>query len=495
MKGDFSRNSFRADQNYSRVMMQQGRVQLDADWNEQNAILLGYLRTLTRDLFGPAAGPAAECGFRIVSAEMRGNLPKEIADQVEAALKAEKTELGDDDLMILPGRYYVGGLPVAATAPLRYRAQTGFPFGAPPVDSLRQHSWLAYLDVWEDFVSADQDPYIRDVALGGIDTCGRAVVRWQVRLLLDPKNRDDFDAMTATGTGRIKAQANPSEKDDMLCSIAPDARYRGLENQLYRVEIHAGGAAQEKGDGGTFKWSRDNGAVTFPIRQASGNRITLAHLGRDEATTLIEGDWVELVDDAGFAAAGAGILAQVGSVDRDDLRVDLRLPDGAPALPSFTAAEASARHALLRRWDHKGSPKQAGGAIAIVEGAGHAIELEDGIKVTFEAGGTYRAGDYWMIPARVATGDVEWPGAPDDPAFQLPHGPHHHYAPLLLRTLSPAGQANFEDLRCQIERLPCMAVAKAKAQATETVTPAPKATAVPQTGTTASEKLATGKPK
>jgi hypothetical protein len=35
MKGDFSRFTFKKEKHYSSVRMQQGRVQLDADWNEQ----------------------------------------------------------------------------------------------------------------------------------------------------------------------------------------------------------------------------------------------------------------------------------------------------------------------------------------------------------------------------------------------------------------------------------------------------------------------------
>ncbi|MET0309923.1 MAG: DUF6519 domain-containing protein [Sphingomonas sp.] len=451
MKGDFSRDTYHAGSHYSRVMMQQGRVQLDSDWNEQTAILLGYMRALTRDVFGPAAGPAAECGFQIVTSESRDSLSKEVAAQVDAFLKSEKGDLGDDDMLILPGRYYVGGLPVEAGDPIRYRAQSGFPFGEAPVDSLRQRNWLAYLDVWEEYVSADQDPAIRDVALGGIDTCGRARIRWQVRLLLDIKDRSEFDALTATGTGRLRARANPTEDADELCSITPDARYRGAENQLYRVEIQTGGKAEEKGSGATFKWSRDNAAITFPILSSTGNRLSLAHLGRDEASTLIEGDWVELVDDA---TGSAGLLAQVSKVERDDLRVELSLADGAPNLPAYASADAAAGHALLRRWDHAGDPKKAGGALPIIEGA--EIELEDGIKVTFETGGNYRAGEYWMIPARVATGDVEWPGAPDNPQFQLPQGPRHYYAPLAMRSLLATGAPDFADLRCRIARLPCV---------------------------------------
>ena len=450
MKGDLSRDSYHAGSQYSRVLMQQGRVQLDSDWNEQTAILLGYMRALTRDLFGPAAGPATECGFQIVTAESRASLPPERAAEVDAILKAEKGELGDDDLLILPGRYYVGGLPVEAGHAIRYRAQGGFPFGETPPDSLRQRNWLAYLDVWEDYVSADQDPYIREVALGGIDTCGRARIRWQVRLLLDIDDRSAFDALVGLGSGRLRARANPSEESDSLCSIAPDARYRGAENQLYRVEIQTGGDAEEEGSGATFKWSRDNGAITFPILSSNGNRIVLGHLGRDEATTLVEGDWVELVDDS---AGAAGLLAQVAKVQRDDLRVELSLPDGSAPLPTYSEAEALGLHALLRRWDHPGNPAKAGGAIAIAEDV--EIELEAGVKITFEQGGAYRAGDYWMIPARILTGEVEWPGLPGNPQFQQPHGPQHHFAPLAGRIANAAGASEFADLRCCIQRLPC----------------------------------------
>jgi hypothetical protein len=67
MNGDFTRMTFDPARNYSRVLMQQGRVTLDADWNEQTSILLHYLRTLTRDVFGPHAGPADDLGFEIVS--------------------------------------------------------------------------------------------------------------------------------------------------------------------------------------------------------------------------------------------------------------------------------------------------------------------------------------------------------------------------------------------------------------------------------------------
>jgi len=58
MKGDFSRVTFDVTKHFSRVLMQQGRVQLDADWNEQTAILLHFLQSLAEDLIGEHGGPA-----------------------------------------------------------------------------------------------------------------------------------------------------------------------------------------------------------------------------------------------------------------------------------------------------------------------------------------------------------------------------------------------------------------------------------------------------
>ena len=65
MYGDFSRVLEAAAAATRRVLAQQGRLLLDAELNEQGAILLGYLRQLTADLLGPFAGPVHGCGFAI----------------------------------------------------------------------------------------------------------------------------------------------------------------------------------------------------------------------------------------------------------------------------------------------------------------------------------------------------------------------------------------------------------------------------------------------
>ena len=67
MKADLTRDTFHPRKHYTRVLTQQGRVQLDADANEQAAILLRYLRTLAADLIGPAGGPENNLGFGITT--------------------------------------------------------------------------------------------------------------------------------------------------------------------------------------------------------------------------------------------------------------------------------------------------------------------------------------------------------------------------------------------------------------------------------------------
>lgn len=65
MKGDFSRFSYNKHKNYSRILMQQGRVLLDADWNEQAELLAQRIESETRDLVGPHGAPDHNAGFAL----------------------------------------------------------------------------------------------------------------------------------------------------------------------------------------------------------------------------------------------------------------------------------------------------------------------------------------------------------------------------------------------------------------------------------------------
>ena len=63
MKGQFSRLTARRARHYSSVRLQQGRVQLDADFNEQVDIALRRDQLTTLDTVGPAGVPVGDAGF------------------------------------------------------------------------------------------------------------------------------------------------------------------------------------------------------------------------------------------------------------------------------------------------------------------------------------------------------------------------------------------------------------------------------------------------
>lgn len=431
MQADFSRSTFRPGARYSAVLSQQGRVQLDADANEQAAIQLHLARTTAADVIGPHGGPAD--GFTVAF------VPS--PDQKMPA-----------DLRIIPGRYYVDGVLVDSTpGPVFPAVGDGQPADDPPglgywnqpfayldrendEDKLPDFPFLVYLRVTERLVTAVQDPLIRESALGVAlpDTAARSQVVWQalpLKLQVSEGSPEyAFDQWVAERTdarSRLAAMVEkPAGTEEDPCLLAPDAAYRGPENQLYRVEIHAGGDASTA----TFKWSRDNGSVVFPITAVDGHWITLSSLGRDDKLAIEVGDWVEAVDDATAARAlddpsGSGVVAPL-------LRVDELDPAGRRVLLSDQPAigTIAARHPILRRWDQQ-QPGLRDGAVPVSEGAW--LNLEDGVQVWFQPGGTYRTGDYWLIPARTLTADVEWPrDAADRPLLSPPNGPAVHYAPL-----------------------------------------------------------------
>ena len=68
MKGDFTRIPRRRSHRFSSVRLQQGRVQLDADFNEQVEIDTRRDRLTARDVIGPAGAPEEGGGFEVFPA-------------------------------------------------------------------------------------------------------------------------------------------------------------------------------------------------------------------------------------------------------------------------------------------------------------------------------------------------------------------------------------------------------------------------------------------
>jgi len=423
--GDFSLNPFAERPNTARVLMQQGRVLLDSDWNAQVATSMSMLRRLALSILGPWA--ASGDAFKVAGS---GNA-----------------------MTIASGTFWVDGLPCwngpnvsLATQP----AFKGLEKLPPPVPAPFA---LIYLDAWEQTVSVHEDESLREVALGGADTTLRSEIHWAVRtLVLTEQQMTLFrEKATANTAAKVKAAVEKLEqlfptlfkplestitltaeaaKHDTTdaCLVAPDAKYRGVENQLYRVEVYRGThdafGNEITDDKGTplpalLVWSRDNGSVTLPVSTVDGKSITVTSLGRDDRTRLQPGHVVQLVDRYDSATGRPRKLRKV--TDVSDYRNLITLDDAIESPKSESPA-------ILRRWD--GGPNEV-----VLKNNEMELDIENDIVINLAvaAGQPPRlhTGDYWIIPARTTLGDVIWPRDTTgklDP--QLPHGITHHYAPL-----------------------------------------------------------------
>ncbi len=539
MKADLTRKSFDPLKHFSRVLMQQGRVQLDADWNEQCAILLHALRTLIVDSSGPVYSPGyynspfpsfypitleqgppplkptvADFGIQWGTIYVDGILCEleatpvpvlkwqppnkiQVANWTVDGQEFQKGQLVwvSDDERQPAGQPIIAKItdinypnqqltldtdvsPLSTSQVGRVRRITTYSAqpDLPNPQTLKPGTgYQVYLDVWEQLVTGLEDDSIREVALNGADTTARTRVVWQVNVLPALANgacmtpQQIADQLQPWNRGLLRARTQPGQVTTDPCTISPTSRYRGPENQLYRVEVHTGGRITDTPPP-TFKWSRDNGTAVFPIvTLAAGTApgttvVTVANLGRDDRYGLAIGDYVEVLDDTyslnsnpnnpdnpGYPTSPGipGSLMQVQAIDAANRLVTL----------SGNGAKVDLkRHPLLRRWDHKGGDPTQGGltlgsdnAVLIQPDPKQAptwIDLEDGVQVLFDqllldqgSLATYRTGDYWLIPARVATGNVIWPqetgqdsqgNSVTNPVAKPPDGITHHYAPLAI---------------------------------------------------------------
>jgi len=444
MSGDYSRIRFDPSKDITSVWMQQGRVQLDSDWNEGMAALDRRLRAESVDTFGVHPVPG-RTGVAVVSPQT--------AD-------AFRIDTNDGRITIGQGRMYVDGLlvenhgggeevfdPVLAElrgqSPLDYYQQPYFLEPSPPPEG----PYLAYLEVWQRELTHLQHPEMVENAVG-VDTTTRWQTVWQVRFLalgergnVDCNTRDEdlpseWQVLTRPSAGRMSIKAEVAPPDTGPCELPPSGGYRGLENQLYRIEIHDGGAVGTA----TFKWSRDNASVASAVveivsQTESSTKLKLASLGRDTVSRFNTGDWVEILDDRreldgenSNPALRRGAMRQI-TVDNDMQTIEFSPALPADLIPAGGNDTLAARHTRVRRWDQKGTAVDSATGLIEVPPAGVWMELEKGIRVQFSLAadeGEFRCGDYWVSAARTADTSIEtFTDAP-------PRGIHRHYARLAI---------------------------------------------------------------
>lgn len=365
MKGDISRQTFARKNHYSSVRMQQGRVQLDADWNEQADIVAHRERTTTRDLIGCCGGPLGNAAFAVtVIARQPGPATEFVrrpdSEGVRTADFADVPDTGrepfdpssvfidpsgvrsidpsgirpvrlprrqntGDDFKLGAGRYYVDGILCENEQEVDYSNQPDLPdatkLGTAPFDD--DALYLLYLDVWQRHLTALDDPHIRETALGGPDTATRAKTVWQAKLwkvsgaggLVCPEVFDSFvRAELITNKGLLNASTAPEEAGSNPCIVPPSAGYRGLENLLYRVEIHHGGGASD------VSTSSGSFAAQLPGGGAPGNQLSV-----EAGHPFQAGDAIELFPSRPGSDAMAGRLYFVTAVNDRTLTLSQNL--------------------------------------------------------------------------------------------------------------------------------------------------------------------------
>ncbi len=449
MSFDISRKTFDAWKDYFGVVMQQGRVQMDSDWNEWLAELTRRLQAGTLDLIGMSGVPT--------------NTPSAFQISVNAFTSPVQITIG-------AGRMYVDGILVENHAPegwtqwdptlaewsgpsqaLDYRDQpylhgASIPAGNGP--------FLVYLDVWQREVSSLQDPDLVEKAVG-VDTTGRYQIVWQVKL----KDVSSFADVSCSNpaidpvtlfppsTGRLTTGVGGvSPATSGPCSISPAAGYTDQENQLYRVEIHQGGSASSA----TFKWSRDNASVVTSVTAISSNVITVQSLGKDQVLGFSPGNWIEITCDSLELQAAPGELHRIAAVDATANTITLDSAVVSPAI-AVTGPTDPSRHTRIVRWDQSGLVYESNGATVCVDlnatnsdgtlagsngipiSSGTTLILEDGITVSFDlanGGGTFQTGDFWTFAARTVDASIEILNN------AAPFGIHHHYCRLAIADFS-----------------------------------------------------------
>lgn len=370
----------------------------------------------------------------------------------------------DARFSVAPGSFHADGLvlsgkPGGAFPGVSFPVPAGFPWEASPPDVALNglqppgplaggDRLVAYLELWERTVTAVEDAGIREEALGGTDTCARSELIGQVKLaaptgaLLPGAGAADalraaFSEVEVSG-GEVTIDVPAVTPTTDPCALPDAAGYSGVDNRLYRVEVHEGGGLSEV----RLKWSRDNGAELYAARLDVTDNLVF-----DAGTALADGDLVEVLsnvvdlgDDAlaevsagGFQPArrAVGQLAQLAAVgvstaadevvfrlvDPDDPAVDVVLDDRYGVLPGAQLK--------LRRWHGILDPQQLAGGGAPSPGP-HVLEDQVTVELSAAGAGTYLPGQYWQYEARVEAENANGPWRAQ------PHGPERVFAPLAL---------------------------------------------------------------
>jgi pSer/pThr/pTyr-binding forkhead associated (FHA) protein len=448
MGSDRARVSYDPSRKWRGLVAQQGRVTVEADWNEAASIDAERDRTATLDIVGPVGTPG---GYAVTAVPAAGS----------------QGSSAPGDLTVGAGTLYLGGERLDFDAPVDLASQPDWldqatdtlwtaPAPAPVSPPVPVTSELVYLLAIEQEVSALEDPALSDVALGGPDTMQRLrilqhFVRWPTQaadcaaawpeieaawqtigLNLDATSMR-LDSTAALQVGFVTEPAPPS-----LCEPAATSGYLGAENQLIRVQISSVDTAGVP----TIVWGYDDATFLYQLTLAApdgnGNLVlTLAEPPVDSYHYPLAGQAVELLGDAasltpgstGSAASSYYVASAAGTVSAltqgyDPSAMTVAIAGSLP--PGYSGTQ----QLYLRVWQGSG-PAPAGTAVELT-----ALGAATGVTVTLTttpAGGPFHPGDFWRFALRPSVPNLIYP-ARIGASAQPPDGPRVRSCPVAFVT-------------------------------------------------------------
>jgi hypothetical protein len=390
MKGDISRFTFNPLSNYLSVLKQQGRVDLDSDWNEQGEIFTEQIRQLISDFIGLFAVPLE---------------PNDIANDNSQALAIDNFNYGPGgviDFDIGRGIVYIGGYIFRLPGDITYSAQLDYPEPDMPPPG---RDLIVYIEAWRRSICYIDDELIREPALGGPDTCLRSKLAGQVKILAaDNINTPDeadkcIREILRPGNAALTLQIDQSAHQLPLSFGEVDLGGGMIPGNLhYRLELHRGIVGNGDISEG-LKWSDENAAtVARALRATDRKNIIVEELEQVSGESLKPGDWVEVSNVVTELHCQGGQMAMITGLESVSAGALVTLDRDIH--PLLTRRKNGSRSTLdqglgprLRRWSGYITPIEP----KII------YDLGRGVKALFSTADrkiVISPGDYWTFAIR-----------------------------------------------------------------------------------------------
>jgi hypothetical protein len=501
MPSDRSRPPDSPQDAYTGVVMQQGRVILDRDFNTLRETIDDRDRKITLDVVGPCGTP--DDGFRILQSGSGGLVqspPLSPPSSPPLSPPSSAPYTGYFDLGISPGTMYVGGLRVEWPATIAGLPAAYSYFDQPdwltPDPAPAPQTEIVWLQLDAVEVSATEDPDLLDVALGGPDTTQRLrllrrvhraassgtacvnswqgqIAQWQAQgLAFDPLR------MSLVPQAGLQIGFTASLGSSDPCDPVATGGFLGAENQLIRVKWVSGGAA----GAGMLLWGYDDASFIYrATADSTGTRLSLARTPPDAYHFPAAGQYVEVLRTTALLGTGGEAQSQTntgvtprciaedtGFVTTLAAAYDPTRSDNALTLSQALPYPAPAEPLFVRIWQGSGSLPASGGTMELIDPVANS---STGLVATISLppGGTIASGAYWQMALRPATPQQIMPAdlltAPQPAA-----GPRRWACPLAVVDWLSDDVPQIQDCRVQFDDLVTL-TARPGACCTVTVAP------------------------